>query len=60
MDRAEIAFLARKASKKYIRERSNFLASLFAKLMDLFRHWNVNEAPVTKLWNKKAHKIGKV
>lgn len=58
INRANKAFLARKANKAYIRERSNILVSSFAKIMDFYRHWKIDGASLNQLWNKKAKKIG--
>ena len=55
--KAELAYLARKANKEYIRERSNILVSAFAKIMDFWRTGRVNGITAITLWNKKAKKI---
>lgn len=57
-EKAQKAFLARKANKQYIRERSNLLVSSFAKIMDYWRHYDVNGASDISLWNRKAQQIG--
>ena len=52
-----MAFSARKANKQYVRERSNIIVSLFAKGMDLWRHWTLDGLTEIRIWNKKARHI---
>ncbi len=53
-----MASQSRRASKEYVRERSNILVSAFAKLMDYWRHGTTEGASDEKLWNHKAKGIG--
>ena len=52
-----MASQSRKASKQYVRERSNILVSAFAKLMDYWRHGAVGGATEQLLWNNKAEQV---
>ena len=56
--KAKISFMSRKAIKKYVREKSGILSSVYAKFMDYWRHGKVEGVKDVDLWNKKAKKIG--